>query len=303
MPFTDPGRMFTEQFGEATCCDDILHYAAFLRRESGLTTAPPIVLTKIYEHFGIPSPTRKPLPNLQGLLANPEYGIILINENDIPSRQRFTEAHELIEFLFVALHPGGGWAARQRVGVFRQEVKETLCNEGAAELLMPRDSFDLYVRQRGMSYGTARDLAAIYQVSVTASLFQMVRVGPGRHAIVLWRMKNKPSETRELPPADQLPLFAMPEPERSSPKLRVEWSFRGPGVSHIPKDKSIPPDSTIYRAWTDGVFTSGTDYLDMGGLSGTFRCENHPLEIEGQRHVLSLLHVPGDTGCIHREST
>lgn len=297
MPYENPGRSFVEKFGVVTSAEGVLLYAQYLRREAGLTDDPPIDLGKIYDRFGVPPPKRRPLPNLQGLLVDPENGIILVNDDDMPPRQRFTEAHELMEILFSSLPHGKGWAGRQGAGVFKQEAKENLCNAGAAELLMPRASFGLYVRRLGVSYSTARQLAMLYQVSTSASLVHMVRVGPGRHVIVLWRMKNKPTEIRKPPPASQLSLSGMPGLAQTPQRLRVEWAFGGPSAPFIPIDKSIPEDSSIYCAWRCGIFTNGEDLLDLAGLPGTWKCENQPFDVERHRYVISLLHAPGDSGC------
>ena len=185
-----PGRLFIERHGKPETRDDVLAYVQFLRDESGLESTFPVDLERIYRRFGM-HPRRTPLPDLQGLLLDPELGLVLINESDPIRRQRFTEGHELIEYLFAALPEGKGWAARQRAGAFPQLVKEQLCNEGAAELLMPRADFVPRVCDLGVSYATARHLAAEYHVSVTAALVQMARTAPGLHAVVLWRLKQQ----------------------------------------------------------------------------------------------------------------
>jgi hypothetical protein len=297
MAFDSPGALFVARFGPPTDGEDVQHYVQFLREESGLGTEPPIDLERVYRRFEVPRPKRVPLPNLQGLLVNPEMGLILINQTDPAMRQRFTEGHELVELLFTALPSGMGWAAREQSGVFKQAAKERLCNEGAAELLMPRSSFAPRVTQQGVAFSTARQLAVEYQVSVTAALVQMARVGPGRHAVVLWRMKNKPSELRTQPSVNQLTLFSDPPPHIHPKKLRVEWSLAGPGAPFIPTDKSVPVDSSMYHAWQSGKFTYGCHALDLGHgqLRGLFRCENQAFEVEDERQVLSLLHLPGDT--------
>ncbi len=169
--------------------------------------------------FPIPTPKRASLPDQQGLLVNPESGPIIVNEDDLAVRQRFTEAHELMELLFCALPPGKGWAARQ-TGVFKSNTKR-LYNEGAAELLMPRATFAPRVRRAGVSYQTARLLVYESQASTSAALVRVARLGPGRHAVVLWRMKNKPTEIRDKVTANQLTLFG-DEPKALPPKkLRV----------------------------------------------------------------------------------
>ena len=293
MPYTNPGESFIHQFGPPESIDDVISYARYLREESGIAAVPPIDLAKIYARFDIPPPKRTPLPDLQGMLLDPESGLILINEDDLATRQRFTEAHELMEILFTSLPCSKGWAAR-RIGVFKTEVKERLCNEGAAELLMPYATFAPRVRQAGVSYQTARQLAVEFRISITAALVRAARVGPGLHAVVLWRMKNKPTEIRAQGSSEQLSLFADHPMAVSPKKLRVEWTLSGPMIPYIPRDKSVPEDSSIYKAWQDGVYTTGQDNLELGKAKGTFRSENQPFESQGERCVLSLLHLPND---------
>jgi hypothetical protein len=294
--YINPGELFVKKVGPVESGNDVRRFAAFLREEAGLGIEPPIDLAKIYARFGMETPERIRLPNQQGLLVNPEMGLIIINEDDPGTRQRFTEAHELVELLFYALPTGKGWASRQ-AGNFKHNVKERLCNEVAAELLMPQASFARRVRNLGVSYQTARQLASDFEVSVTAALVQMARVGPGRHAVVLWRMKHKPTEIRGRVSQNQLPLFEDFPVQELPKKLRVEWTMNGPGVPYIPVDKSVPDDCSIQKTWLDGVFTVGEDYLDLGSIQGTFRCESKPFEIESERQVLSLLHLPGDAAC------
>jgi hypothetical protein len=227
------------------------------------------------------------------MLLNPESGLILINEDDLATRQRFTEAHELMEILFTSLSHSKGWAAR-RIGVFKIDAKERLCNEGAAELLMPLATFAPRVCQAGVSYHTARQLAAEFQVSTTAALVRTARVGPGLHAVVLWRMKNKPTEIQDQGSSEQLSLFADHPAAIPAKKLRVEWTLSGQMIPYIPRDKSVPEDSLIYKAWQDGVFTAGQDDLELGKAKGTFWSENQPFESQGERCVLSLLHLSDD---------
>lgn len=299
MDYSHPGKLFVKQFGPAESADDVQRFVRFLRAEAQVDLTPPIDLTRIFARFGIPQPRRIPLPNLQGMLVNPERGIILINQDDPETRQRFTEAHELMELLFSALHQGSGWAARE-AGGFNHSTKERLCNEGAAELLMPRTAINARIAEQGLSYSTARLIATDFAVSVTAALVQMARVGPGCHAVVVWRRKNKPKEMRSQISPQQTSLFGDVAHTLPPKKLRVEWSLSTPSTPYIPPDKSIPDQSSIGLAWAEGVFVSGHDYLDLGGVQGTCMSENNPFEVEGERHVLSLIHLPGDSECAQR---
>lgn len=292
MPYTNPGELFIEKFGPPEGVDDVLRYAHFLREEAGLTVDPPIDLARIYARFDIPTPKRRALPtDIQGLLLSLERGIIVINDNDPVTRQRFSEAHELIEFLFNSLPLGEGWTPGQ-TGIFKQEPKERLCQVGAAELLMPGVSFLARVDHLGISFQTARQLAPEFNVSVTAALVQMALISPGRHAVVLWRMKNKPTEIRDKISESQLSFFNNFSREIPPKKLRVEWSLvNGP---YIPPNKSVPEDSLIYAAWKDKNFTVGEEWLDLANVWGKIRCENQPFEADDEWFVLSLLCLPDD---------
>ncbi|MCP4423539.1 MAG: ImmA/IrrE family metallo-endopeptidase, partial [Chloroflexi bacterium] len=191
MSFIHPGREFVEKYGSVRGREDVLRYAAFLRAESGLGASSAADLTCIYARFHIPLPKRKPLPNQQGLLLMPSIGLMVINSEDPAARQRFTEAHELMELLFDTLPDDP--LDRGKKGAFKHAAKERLCNEGAAELLMPGNMFAQRGQAEGVSFATARKLAGEFDVSPTAALVQLARVGEGRCAVALWRMKHKPS--------------------------------------------------------------------------------------------------------------
>lgn len=291
-----PGRLFIERFGRVEGPESIKKYASFLREEAGLDPDPPIDLAAIFQKFGIPTPKRVELPGQQGLLVNPDLGIIFIEERDRETRQRFSEAHELVELLFAVL-PTQNNAYSRDAGSFKHAPKERLCNEGAAELLMPMATYLPRINQLGVSFETGRALSLEYEVSLSAALVHMAKVGPGRHAVVLWAMKNKPTEIRNRVSDKQMALFDIPVERIASPKLRVEWSLAKSGMPFIPENKSIPEDSSIYQAWFDRCFSSGVDQLDLGSINGTFYCENMPFEVDGEWCVLSLLHFPGDSAC------
>lgn len=291
---THPGRLFIERYGHVEGPESIKRYVAFLREEAGIGNEPPINLAAIFHRFGIPTPKRVTLPGQQGLLVSPELGIILIEERDRETRQRFSEAHELVELLF-STTPTRDHAYSRDVGNFRHASKERLCNYGAAELLMPAVSYLPRLNELGISFETGRTLSVAYEVSLSAALVHMVKIGPGYHAVVLWVMKNKPTEIRNRVPDNQLALLDIPLEKVAPQKLRVEWSFSSPGVSYIPTHKSVPEDSSIYLAWRDRRFTIGADLLELGSIQGHFCCESLPFEVDGEWRVLSLLHLPGGT--------
>jgi Zn-dependent peptidase ImmA (M78 family) len=287
--YNHPGHLFLEHHSKVQTIDDVLAYVSFLRRRANLDDFSPANLPVIYEHFGIPTPKRAALPNQQGLLLIPEIGLILINQDDVETRQRFTEAHELMELLFNALPDGRGWAVRQK-GPFKHATKEWLCNRGAADLLMPPKVFETRAREEGVSFNTAQKLSRAFGVSSTAALVQLARLAASPHVVVLWRMKHKKADEAQKNHPSQLSLFGEIPNDGPAKKLRVEWVLRGPNGFLIPQNKSVPEQSIIFAAWQGGQFTSGEEGLDLGAAQGLFRSENLPFEAEGgERRVLSLL--------------
>lgn len=291
MAFIHPGHLFVERYGSVTSPEDVTRFAEFLRKEAGLGADPPIDLSRIYSKFQMPEPKLAALEDQQGLLLDPERGIVLIKEDDPVTRRRFTQGHELMEYLFAALPAGKGWAARQ-TGPFKTQTKEKLCNQGAAELLMPRITFLPRVLEYGVSFHSGQRLATEYNVSTTAALVQMARVAPGNYAVVLWRMKNKQSEIRSSVSPDQISLFEQSTDKFPPKKLRVEWSLGSPNAPFIPSDKSTPEETSIYRAWSSGDFTDGVDRLNLGNVQGEIRCECQPFDYNGENLVISLMHLP-----------
>jgi Zn-dependent peptidase ImmA (M78 family) len=282
--------------------DDVLHYAAFLRHEAGISDEPPVDLEPIFEHYGMPPPIYASLPGQQAILLNDETGLVLINEDDPATRQRFSQAHELIERLFSAheesLHAGSPGVR------FQDRVKEDLCEQGAAALLLPRSSFLPRLAGLGISLQAASALANMYQASLLATLFQMVRYGPGAHALVVWRYALKPKQVQDLPAPEQIPLLdadLVPSPQR---ELRVWWATRTKGLTSwfFPKHKSIPRESLIYQAYDTGLSQAGDEFVNLGKLRGTFHIEARRIQIGDELCVVSLLHVPGDKHCRHGES-
>lgn len=296
MTYTNPGGEFVRLHGLPTGIEDVLRYVAFLRAEAGLSDKPPIDLSKIYQHFDMPTPRRADLPGQQGLLLNPETGQFVINQNDVATRQRFTEAHELMELLFGEMPGGGSWAARDN-GHFKRGQKEALCNRGAAELLMPRSSYLPFIEEEGVSIATADLLARKYFVSNMAALVNMARVGPGLHKAVLWVYGLTPAEGQAKVKGDQASLFSKAGQEPPAKRLRVKWVYGSDGAAYIPRDAAVNEDTSIYQAWKTKANTEGEDRLELGSFKGTCRCENRSQKVDGKQAVLSLIHLPGDRGC------
>jgi Zn-dependent peptidase ImmA (M78 family) len=288
-----PGKLYLSKYSPICSKEDVLGFADFLRRESGLEGVIPVDLNIIYSYFKIPKPKYLTLSKQQGLLLDADQGIIAINSNDPETRQRFSEAHELAEMLFSELSAGidlsGGWVLK-KPGGFSESMKEKLCNQVAANLLMPPNELQPYLQNFGVNFKTAGLVSTDFFVSLSAAMIQLTYISSGHFCVVLWRMKNKPIEIKNQPFATQLKLLDDVNNELPAKKLRVEWSIQSKNGIYIPHNKSTENTTQIYKAWQFGSYTCGEEVMCFDGRRrGLYRSENLPFMHDGERYVLSLI--------------
>ena len=292
MSFASPGQLYMQKQKEISSYEDVLAYAEFLRTEAALGTALPVVIDEIFGHFQIPEPKFAPLPHQEGLLLDPELGLIIINSNDSEKRQKFTKAHELVEMLFSALPQGrdlgSGWRL-DRPGGFKEITKEFLCNWTAANLLMPPIYVQEQIKKHGANFDCAKLIATNCDVSLSAALVQLARSSPEGHFVVLWRMKNKPTELRNASNGPQMTMFGV-DNALPAKKLRVEWCLGGVDSPFIPKDKSTENISLIRRAWETNTFSAGKEWMTFDNRnSAWYFGEYMPFVLNQERYVISLM--------------
>ncbi len=100
-----------------------------------------------------------------------EQNTIIVNEKDIPSRKRFTIAHELGHYF---LHEDN------KIISFRSErgLKETEANIFAAELLMPEHMLKAeYKKLEGENLPSCSVLADLFDVSKSAMSVRLMNLG------------------------------------------------------------------------------------------------------------------------------
>jgi len=277
--YQHPGRLFIKQYGVPISRESVLAYPQFLRSSAGLTESPPVDLSAIYRRFGMAEPLRVPLVDQQGILVDGSTGLILIKEDDAIARQRFTEGHELMELLFDAIEQAG------QIERWDHDEKERLCDQGAAELLMPRSQFTRDLQALDISLQSGRSLAKLYQTSLMSTLIHMMSHGSGSYALVLWHpaWRKKEAIAQQQKPANR------PQPKK---KLRVRWRCCTQNWSggFIPPNKSVSSDSLITQAHRIQQSQVGTEWLAICQLPIHCYVEALPIRTNAASYVLSLLH-------------
>lgn len=111
------------------------------------------------------------------IIGKDNRAIITVNKNSRWERQRFSAGHEL-----------GHWMRdRNKISYSCEELKfykewsqdnpEFRANRYASELLLPETMFSIRAKRREMTFATVRDLASIFNTSLTATAFRLVELG------------------------------------------------------------------------------------------------------------------------------
>lgn len=107
--------------------------------------------------------------------VNGKY-VIVINNLQSPLRQRFTLAHE---FGHYSLHRDNLEGKHQDTTLFRDANEDSLgieyaANDFAAELLIPKEKFELAIKS---GTNTPKQLSALFQVTEKAILYRAYKLG------------------------------------------------------------------------------------------------------------------------------
>ena len=73
--------------------------------------------------------------------------------------------------------------------------------------------------------------------------------------------------------------------------MRVEKVYSPPVSPFIPADKSVLEESSIHQAFLCEKPTAAFEDLDLVGIRGRFFVESRPFTVDGERRVMSLLHL------------
>jgi Zn-dependent peptidase ImmA (M78 family) len=249
------------------------NYANYLLKEANIHQFP-VKLTTIRRRFPFPIYAKRLPQESRGCITDSLR--IFLNSTDRSTVQQFTLAHEFMEMLFLALKDGAAdnWMSDQLFEDL-QKCKESLCDVGAAELLMPLPFFREFVSQFPISFTWVQEIATRCQLSLMAILRRIVETSLSPLAMIIWCYKRKPKERRDLPK-----------------KMRVERWFLSPDLKcYIPHGKSVPPASSIYRAFFEKRVIADFEEINLKGIHGHYFIEAFPYNISGKHQVISLIHL------------
>ncbi len=111
------------------------------------------------------------------ILGYGERAIITVNGAAPRARQRFSGAHELGHWMCDRGKIAFACTDRSFTREWLDDNPERRANQYAAELLLPQKMFSPRAKNRAITFATARELADVFETSLTATAIRLVEFG------------------------------------------------------------------------------------------------------------------------------
>lgn len=150
--------------------------AADLLHSLGITEPAEIDICAIAQTQGA-TVIEKPVTGCEArIMGYGDKALIVVNSESIPSRKRFSAAHELGHWMRDAGKISLGCNPESQLGSGDFSA-ETRANSYASDLLLPKFMFAPRTEKRPMTIETASDLANVFRTSLTATSIRLVDYG------------------------------------------------------------------------------------------------------------------------------
>lgn len=194
-------------------------------------------------------------PSVDAMIVPAEDGRlkILLNRSITQhERQNFSICHEIAHTFFPDCAEFIRMREKRHERADPEKEVEVLCNIAASELLLPGDYFVDGLKEYGLSLSSVPMLSERFRASKSATIIKMVSSGEKVCAAVF------------LEPGHR--KYANKRGADTAPKMRVVYTVPSPGFRYfIPRNKSVPDDSCVYRAvGTEGITTGTEDWKIPG---------------------------------------
>lgn len=221
---------------------------ADLMRETleDLALTPPIDHNIIASYRGVIRIEQVDIP-WSGQIAPTDAGLVIsLRASHSWGRRRFSAFHEIVHTYLPGFHLQPQYRCEPGIipaGVWSDPAVEVLCDQGAAELLLPREAFRGDMAGNSVNLQLVEDLAARYEASLAATAARACALSPHRTLFLTLEPSTKPT----LP--------------HGEPKLRVKSCTGGNAWRFVPRYKSASEGGVFYRA-LDGEIIEETVDLD-----------------------------------------
>ncbi len=176
---------------------------------------------------------------------DPEHKVILINSKVRPERQRFTLAHEISHALLLGDDDLLSDLHDAFEGERLEQVIETLCNVGAAAILMPEELVRDMIGRFGETGRALAELSKRADVSASTALYTLAEYTGGAVLYAVCAVTKQEDEAGVMGSA-----------------LTVRVSSGAPGVKYtLRQGTPIPPDHPVAMALDTGFQMEGESYV------------------------------------------
>ena len=172
----------------------------------------PVNLDSLAAKWGVTAIEKQPISSAGMLLPNRNGYKVILNQNQSRVRQRFSLAHELGHLLFnKAGIADSVREPKRRNSLAANPAEERLCDQIAAEILMPRMAFYEDGWMEGWSLNSLRTLASKYETSIPATALRMVDLMPEESLMGVWKVSEEGKKALQWPHAGKTD-YAIPSP-------------------------------------------------------------------------------------------
>lgn len=183
-----------------------------------------------------------------GQIAPTDAGLVIsLRASHSSGRRRFSAFHEITHTYLPGFHLQPQYRCEPGisapVGVWSDPAVEALCDQGAAELLLPRQAFRQDIAGNRVNLQLVEALADHYEASLAATAARVCTLSPHPTLFLTLEPSTKPTEPH------------------GAPKLRVKSCIGGSAWRFVPRYKSASEGGVFYRA-LDGEIIEETVELD-----------------------------------------
>jgi Zn-dependent peptidase ImmA (M78 family) len=145
--------------------------------ELGITEPDEIDLEAIAQYVGA-TVTRQKMAGVEARIVGlNDQAIITVNEDSLPTRQRFSIGHELGHWIYDRGRIDMSCGVDKQERFYTGTDKESLANEFATELLLPSSMFTPRLAKRPPKLVVIKELRDVFRASFTATARRVVDLG------------------------------------------------------------------------------------------------------------------------------
>lgn len=173
---------------------------------------------------------------------------IKVRASDGEARRRFTVLHECVHTFVQGFELRPRYRCAPSYATARADDLETMCDQGAGALLLPRKRLSADLREADFGVGTLTKVSGLYKASLEASGHRIVDLAPYPTLFVVLEVDLKPSERGD---------------PHAEPKLRVRTARGRGNWPYVPRHKSVSSASPLWRAMQGEIVREHTNLDEL----------------------------------------